>query len=57
MKRVYVTPETEVLEMKPSSILCISGDLGGDATEPGHAPEWSDKMFNFGGWDVEWEEE
>ena len=57
MKRVYVTPETEVIEMKPSCMLCVSGEIGGDATEPARAPAWYEKAQYFGGWDVEWDDE
>ena len=56
MKRFYVTPETKVVEMKPSCMLCVSGEIGGDATEPAHAPEWSDDASLFGGLNIEWDE-
>ena len=37
MKKQYLTPEMEILKMEQEGMLCMSGDLGGDATDPAKA--------------------
>ena len=39
MKKEYIMPVMEVIELKMTSILCISGELGANAGEPALAPE------------------
>ena len=39
MKKEYMEPQMEVIDMLPEGMLCVSGELGGEATEPGLAPE------------------
>ena len=39
MRKEYIEPQMEVIDMRMQSMLCISGGLGGDAKEPGLAPE------------------
>ena len=39
MKKQYIMPKAEAIELKMTSILCVSGDLGGDANEPALAPD------------------
>ena len=50
MKRMYLTPESIVIDFETAGMLCISGNLGGDATEPGKA-----RMFDYG--EDDWDEE
>ena len=38
----YIVPVMEVIELKMTSMLCISGNLGGEANEPAHSPEMDD---------------
>lgn len=42
MKKQYIMPQVEEIELKMTSMLCVSGDLGGDANEPAHSPEMED---------------
>ena len=37
MKKLYVTPEIEIIESELSEMLCLSTPLGGDADEPAGA--------------------
>lgn len=50
MKRIYTEPSLKVMAIKLSGMLCISGGLGGDATENAKAREWG---FD---WDLEEDE-
>ena len=43
MKKQYIMPKAEEIELKMTSMLCLSGGLGGDAEEPALAPD----MDNF----------
>ena len=39
MKKQYIIPKAEEIELEMTFMLCVSGDLGGDADEPAHAPD------------------
>ena len=39
MRKEYIEPQVEAIEMLPEGMLCLSGDINGDATEPALAPE------------------
>ena len=39
MKKEYNMPVMELIELKMTSILCISGELGANAGEPALVPE------------------
>ena len=51
MKKEYIRPETEVMELRTSGMLCLlSGEIDGDATEDAQSPGLSDD------WDAtDWE--
>jgi len=42
MKKEYIEPQMEVIEMLPEGMLCLSGLIDGDATEPGMARLFAD---------------
>jgi len=42
MKKEYIMPKSEEIEIKLATMLCVSGDIGGDATEPAFSPEMED---------------
>lgn len=42
MKKKYIIPEAEVIEIDLQTMLCISGGLGGDASDPALAPEFEE---------------
>ena len=42
MKKVYIIPQLEVIELNYAGLLCLSGDLGGIADEPGKARLYDD---------------
>ena len=42
MKKKYIIPEVEEMEIELLSILCLSGDIGDDASDPALAPEQED---------------
>ena len=42
MKKQYMTPETGIVKLEMKGMLCMSGEVGGDATEPAQA-----RMFDF----------
>ena len=44
-KKIYEKPTMEIVKLEQQGMLCISGDLSGDANEPAKA-----RMFD-GGWD------
>ena len=48
MKKEYIEPRMEVVDILPGGMLCVSGDINGEATEPAHA-----RMFGFGDDDFE----
>ena len=50
MKKQYLTPEMEILKLEQEGMLCMSGDLGGDATDPAKAPLFDDDLDD---WDEE----
>ena len=47
MKKKYIIPEVEEMEIELLSILCLSGDIGGDASEPALAPDLDDNELLF----------
>ena len=47
MKKKYIIPEVEEIEIELLSILCLSGDLGGNASDPALAPELDDNELLF----------
>ena len=54
MIKQYLKPEIENIKLEQMGMLCISGDLDGDADEPARA-----RMFNGefdGDWDDSYEE-
>ena len=59
MKKEYIKPQMEVVKIQAMQILAGSPDahdeVGGDGQL---APEfdWVEKNYQFGGWDVEWDE-
>ncbi len=43
MKKEYIKPVAEAIEVKLSTMLCVSGNIGDeDATEPALAPNMED---------------
>ena len=42
MKKLYMTPEIGIEKLEMKGLICMSGEVGGDATEPAHA-----RMFDF----------
>ena len=46
MKKMYIAPEMETIEIVPAGMLCISTGIGDDATIPGQArfldEDWDD---------------
>ena len=38
MRKEYIEPQVEAIEMLPEGMLCLSGDIDGDATEPALSP-------------------
>ena len=47
MKKKYIIPEVEEIEIELLSILCLSGDIGGDASDPALAPDLDDNELLF----------
>ena len=47
MKKKYIIPEVEEMEIELLSILCLSGDIGGDASDPALAPDLDDNELLF----------
>lgn len=43
MKKQYMMPEMEIVKLEQEGMLCISGEIGGDANEPAFA-----RMIGFG---------
>ncbi len=39
MKKKYMEPQMEVIDMLPEGMLCVSGDIIEEANEPALAPE------------------
>ena len=39
MKKKYMEPQMEVIDMLPEGMLCVSGDIIEEATEPALVPE------------------
>ena len=42
MRKEYIEPQMDVIEMLPEGMLCVSGEIDGDATEPGMARFFAD---------------
>lgn len=42
MKKQYMTPEIGIEKLEMKGLICMSGEVGGDATEPAQA-----RMFDF----------
>ena len=42
MKKEYITPEIEVMEIRMSGMLCLSGDLEDDANQDALSPDLQD---------------
>ena len=53
MKRVYKKATLTVILLQNEAQLVA----GSDYNKSLNAPTWGDKALEFGGWDVEWEEE
>ena len=47
MRRQYIMPTVEEIELKMASMLCVSGKLGGDAEEPAHAPDMGTDIEDY----------
>ena len=47
MKKKYIIPEVEEMEIELLSILCLSGDIGDDASEPALGSELDDNELLF----------
>lgn len=39
MKKKYIIPEAEVIELGLQAMLCVSGEISEEATEPALAPD------------------
>lgn len=50
MKKLYVTPDIEIIDTELSGMLCISTFIGEDATKPANAPLFDDDLDD---WDEE----
>ena len=46
MRKDYIEPQTEAMEMQPESMLCESGVINGEATEPGMVRFFDDEDLN-----------
>ncbi|MBR1881199.1 MAG: hypothetical protein IJ804_10720 [Prevotella sp.] len=44
IKKKYMMPKTEEIEIKMTSMLCVSGDFGDDADEPALSPLLGDDI-------------
>ena len=54
MKKIYVTPQFAVIEMKYQGMLAYSGaGLGAPEFNPEGDFDMVDKYYHFGGWDIE----
>jgi hypothetical protein len=45
MKKIYIVPQCEEIELKYLGMLCVSGGFGGDADSPGKSrmfDDWDD---------------
>lgn len=49
MKKTYMKPQIEVFKMETSSMICLSGNLGGSTpSKPAKAPlmqDWDDELI------------
>ena len=49
MKKEYITPEMEVMEIRMSGMLCVSGDVEGETSQDALAPDiLPEDDFGFG---------
>lgn len=39
MKQQYISPEMEIVKLEQGGMLCVSGEIDGEATEPANSPE------------------
>ena len=44
MKKKYAMPEMLAIDMRVQGMLCISGEMGGDANEPAYAPDLGEEL-------------
>ena len=44
MRKEYIEPQVEAIEILLDGILCLSGGIYGDATEPALAPEQDEEL-------------
>lgn len=50
MKNKYIMPKAEEIEFEMSFMLCVSGELGGDADNPALSPEMDDFVDDMEDW-------
>ena len=56
MKKKYIKPQMEVVEITSSVQLLAGSRYGGKLNAPEFTPDgedWTDKVYQFGGWDIE----
>ena len=56
MKKKYIKPQMEVVEITSSVQLLAGSGYGGKLNAPEFTPDgddWTDKFYQFGGWDIE----
>ena len=39
MKKEYISPAVGIIKLEQTGMLCISGEIGGEAIEPAYGPE------------------
>ena len=54
MKKRYIRPETEVMELRMSGMLCVSNDLDGKANQDALAPGLFDNWYTTDEEDEDW---
>ena len=53
IEKRYIRPETEIMELRMSGVLCVSGDIDGNANHDALAPGLFDNWYST---DEEYEE-
>ena len=48
MKKKYIEPQMEAIDMLPEGMLCVSGDIIEEATEPALVPELDELEVDMG---------
>ena len=48
MKKKYMEPQIEVIDMLPEGMLCVSGDIIEEAIEPALVPELDELEVDMG---------